>query len=116
LQYHPDSRITFKVGAGGIGIVPTSDNETAPSGENTWFIDASTVNAPGGQGGKGRISSATTVLSGAGGVYMAQALWEQLNTMAETVEQQQDNMSGSGGSSGGTESDGINGGAVNTHL
>ncbi len=110
----PGNNYNFSVGAGGLGVVPSLDNESAPSGLNTYFIDASTVNAPGGIGGKGKINSTGTAASGVGGVFdnttsKGTITFKGGNGGTATIS-----MSGSGGSSGGTESDGTNGGAVNT--
>lgn len=110
----PGLTYTFMVGAGGVGSVPTVDNETAQSGSKSFFINENTINAPGGTGGKGRITSTPTVLFGDGGIYDNSTAVGSLIFKGGNGGTANSKMSGSGGSSGGTASDGTNGDAVNT--
>ncbi|MCX6309184.1 MAG: hypothetical protein NTY32_10270 [Bacteroidia bacterium] len=113
----PGTTYNLYVGLGGIGIVPASDDATAPGGEASYFIDNSTVKANGGIGGKGKVlnnSAATANLWGTGGTFISTGqvgvlLYSGGNGGTATSVT---NNSGSGGGSAGTGSNGNNGSDV----
>lgn len=110
----PGTDYTVFVGAGGIGVVPTVDKEAAPSGGDSYFNTPSTINAPGGTGGEGRVVNSTNAQSGVGAIFDATNLVGTITFKGGNGGTATNAMSGSGGSSGGTASDGTDGAAVNT--
>jgi hypothetical protein len=113
----PGTTYNLFVGTGGVGIVPASDNATAPGGEASYFIDNSTVKANGGIGGKGRVlnnASPTANLWGAGGVFSSTGQVGDLlyNGGNGGTAGSVTNNSGSGGGSAGTGSHGNDGSDV----
>ena len=110
----PGTGYSLFVGAGGVSIVPTTDDVAAASGGASYFINATTVKANGGIGGKGRIitTGAASIL-GAGGVFVAtgQAGTAPFYNGGDgSIASSSLGMSGGGGGSAGTTSSGNAGG------
>ena len=108
ISVSPGTKYKLFVGNGGIGTIPTADNEVASAGTASFFIDNSTINANGGVGGNGSINSGSTDVTGTGGVFnikgqVGSKLFNGGNGGTAI------DCSGSGGGSGGIYRNGNNG-------